>query len=116
MDDLIAIEIELLRMAERRVSQGRALVERQRNFSTRLEPNGKWTGQAKALLSTFEETQALHESRCDRLLANLASLLRNHREAAETPLPYEPVIADRHLLSRGNDQPARTYRCAKVAE
>ena len=63
-----------LAQAEGHVSEGAAIVERQRDLIARLESKGIDTADACRLLSQFEEVQALHVADRDRLRRELASL------------------------------------------
>lgn len=61
-----------LRLAERHVVQGAELVEKQRRLIERLARDGHDTAAARAVLQTFEETQAMHVADCARLSKELA--------------------------------------------
>ena len=58
--------------AETHVRQGEVHLARQRQLIAALERDGHDTTQAERLLTTFEETQALHIADCKRLTEELA--------------------------------------------
>ena len=57
--------------AERHVVQGERNIARQRNVLATLERDGHDAGQARKLLATFEELQAMHIADRDRLREEL---------------------------------------------
>lgn len=56
-------------MALRHVREGQAHIDRQRGMIERLEANCRSSTEARALLATFEHTQALHRQHLARLMA-----------------------------------------------
>jgi hypothetical protein len=65
------ILINRLYQAERHVASGDRHIERQRELIFKLKQDGHDTTQARALLTLFEELQALHLNERDRLAAQL---------------------------------------------
>ena len=61
-----------LEIVERHVALGAARIERQRELIAELEQNGEDAGEARLLLSGFEDLHRLHLAECDRLRRTLA--------------------------------------------
>ena len=77
MDTRSALQTSLeqeLAQAEDWARQGRQQVEHQRRVVAILERDGHDTAQARALLDTLLETQALHEDGVRRLVRELETL------------------------------------------
>ena len=72
--DKRALVDEHLAQAERHVTDGEALVARQREIVERLERGGHDTREAMTLLRQLEQAQALHIQERDRLLQERAEL------------------------------------------
>src|SRR5262245_55944945 len=60
-----------LAAAERHVSQGAALIARQKSLVTKLEVDGRDATKSRALLKAFMEAQAVHEKHLETLRAAL---------------------------------------------
>ena len=60
-----------LERAQRHVAEGREHIARQRRIISELERDGHDTGLARELLTSLEETQALHESTLARVAYEL---------------------------------------------
>ena len=78
-----------LAQAERHIAQGVVHLARQRVLITELHRAGHDTDEARAILDSLMETQALHQQDRERLLS-LASQ-REDRATAERPKAYQPA-------------------------
>jgi hypothetical protein len=66
-----AMELRHLEEAERHVAEGERLLAQQEKVLAKLERDGHPTGDARALLATMRDTQALHVSDRARILKEL---------------------------------------------
>jgi hypothetical protein len=71
-----AIIVEHLKIAERHIAEGEALIARQSDLLAQLEREGDRiiVAEAKKLMTRFEEIQRLHLADRDRLRAELRAL------------------------------------------
>jgi hypothetical protein len=98
-------------LAERRVAEGLAQIERQQRLIQDLEGNGGDATRAQALLTSLLESQGRYEQHRDRLQRELAL----QPKEAPAPLPYEesPELA-RHVTDDPQDDSDRGRQAEAV--